>query len=163
MEEGALTIPLFLTRLIMPVSTGAAILGLLTILKGLGGFRSSRDPELSVVASESTVSRQVGSHVLERVAAALCGAVAVVLLLVLGVNSGRSGRAPSPWTVVLLLLILLLTAPALLWKTRYRVASEGAATVAIAGVAMLTGFSIGFLFVPLIVLMFWLCIFQLRS
>ena len=159
MEESALTVTVFLTSLIIPISLGAVILGILTVAKGLGGFRIPQDAELAVVGTESTGGQ--GNFLLERVAAGLCATVGVVLILVLGVNMGRSGRA-SPWTAVLLVLILLLPTPAILWNTRYRVVGEGIATIAIAGTAILTGFSIGFLFVPVIVLMIWLCITLLR-
>jgi hypothetical protein len=144
MEEGALAVARFFTRLIMPVGMGAGALGLLTIVKG---FRSSG---------------REGSSVLERVGVGLCGTLAAVLIVLLGVNTVRRGLGGSYWPAALLVMLLLLAAPAMLWKTRYRMAGEGMATVAIAGISIVTGFSIGFLFVPLVVLMMWLCIRQLR-
>ena len=161
MEEPTLAVTVFLTGLIIPIGLGAGVLGILTIVRGLGGFGNPRHPDLAA-KREPAASGRAGSFLLERVAAGLCATTAVVLILVLGVNAGRSGRA-SPWTAVLLLMILLLPAPIILWNTRYRVASEGIATIAIAVIAILTGFSIGFLFVPVVVLMIWLCISQLRQ
>ena len=101
------------------------------------------------------------SSLLERVAVSLCGTLGVVLVFLLGVNAGRSGISASVWPALLLLMSLLLGAPVALWKTRYRVAGEGIATISIAGIAIVTGFSIGFLFVPVVLLMIWLCINQL--
>jgi len=160
MEERAVAVTVFLTGLIIPIGLGAAVLGILTIVRGLGGFGNPRHPDLAAKRGPAGSGR-AGSSLLERVATGLCATAAVVLILVLGVNVGRSGRA-SPWTAVLLLMILLLPAPIILWNTRYRVAGEGIATVGIAGIAIVTGFSIGFLFVPVVVLMIWLCINQLR-
>ena len=160
MEAGALTVTGFVTRLIMPIGAGAAALGLLTIVKGLGGFRSPAHPEFGSVGQEPT---RVDRSVLERVAVGLCGTLAVVLVLLLGMNAGRGGISASLWPAALLVMSLLLGAPAALWNTRYRVAGEGMATISIAGIAIVTGFSIGFLFVPLVVLMMWLCINQLRQ
>jgi len=161
MEERTVVLTVFLTGLIIPISLGAAVLGILTIVRGLGGFGNPRHPDLAA-KGEPAATRRAVSSLLERVAAGLCAAAAVVLILVLGVNVGRSGRA-SPWTAYLLLMILLLPGPAILWKTRYRVASEGIATIAIAVIAILSGFSIGFLFVPVVVLMILVCISQLRQ
>ena len=161
MEERTVAVTVFLTGLIIPIGLGAAVLGILTIVRGMGGFGNPRYPDLAD-KRELEPSARSGSSLLERVAAGLCLTAAVVLILVLGVNVGRSGRA-SPWTAFLLLMILLLTTPTILWNSRYRVASEGVATMAIAVIAILTGFSIGFLFVPAVVLMIWLCISQLRQ
>lgn len=161
MEEGALSVTVFLTGLIIPISLGAVILGILTVVKGLGGFGGLRYREAG--PEREAASGRAGNSILERAAAGSCGAVALILILVLGVNIGWSGRSASPLTVVLVVFILLLAAPAILWSTRYRTVAEGIATIAIAGIAILTGFSIGFLFVPVVVLMIWLCISQLRS
>lgn len=161
MEERTVAVTVFLTGLIIPIGLGAAVLGILTIVRGMGGLGNPRHPDLAG-KRELAASGPSGSSLLERVAAGLCATAAVVLILVLGVNVGRSGRA-SPWTVFLLLMILLLPAPVILWNTRFRVASEGIATIAIAAIAILTGFSIGFLFVPVVVLMILLCISQLRQ
>ena len=161
MEERTVAVTVFLTGLIIPISLGAAVLGTLTIVRGLSGFGNPRYPDLATKGEPAAFGRAANS-LLEPVAAGLCATAAGVLILVLGVNVGRSGRA-SPWTAFLLLMILLLPAPAILWKTRYRLASEGIATIAIAVIAILTGFSIGFLFVPVVVLMILLCISQLRQ
>jgi hypothetical protein len=159
--EGRTVVTVFLTGLIIPIGLVAAVLGILTIVKGMGGFGNPRHSDVAD-KQELAASGRLGSSLLERVAAGFCLTAAVALVLVLGVNVGRSGRA-SPWTAFLLLMILLLPAPTILWNTRYRVASEGIATIAIAVIAILAGFSIGFLFVPIVVLMIWLCINQLRS
>jgi hypothetical protein len=159
MEERTLAVTVFLTRLIIPIGLGAGVLGILTIMRGLGGFGNPRHPDLPAIR-EPAPSGRSSSSLLERVAVGLCAAAAVLILLLV-VNADRSGRA-SPWTAVLLLMSLLLTAPIILWNSRYRVASEGIATIAIAVIGILTGFSIGFLFVPIVVLMIWLCINQLR-
>ena len=159
MEGGTIAVTVFLTALIMPIGIGAAVLGLLTIVKGLGGFRNPHHGEFGAAKRDLVVSGRAGSSVLERIGAGLCLTVAVFLILMLG-DVGRSGRA-TPWTALLLVLIALLPAPVVVWNTRYRTVAEGLATVAIAGIAILSGFSIGFAFVPVVVLMIWLCVKQL--
>jgi hypothetical protein len=161
MEVGALTVTRFLTRLIMPIGAGAVVLGLLTIVKALGGFGSLKPLGSDARGEEPAASPSVNSSILEQVAVGLCGTLALVLVLLLAVNAGRSGISGSLWPAALLVMSLLLGAPAALWNTRYRVAGEGIATISIAGIAIVTGFSIGFLFVPLVLLMIWLCINQL--
>jgi hypothetical protein len=162
MEESAVVVARLFTRLIMPIGAIAFIVGVLTIVKGFGGFSGAHNPELAAAGSAPAGPAREGSSLLERVAAGLCGTLAVVLVLLLGVNAAQSGIGASFWPAILLVMFLLLGAPAILGNTRYRMVGEGIATVAIAGMAIVTGFSIGFLFVPIVVLMIWLCILQLR-
>jgi hypothetical protein len=161
MESSALAISEFVTRLIIPIGVVAAVLGLLVTVQGLRNLWNSERRESAGAGSEPVVSWRDGSSLLERVAASLCGTLAVVLVLLIGVNMGWTGVSLNRWTATLLGMIALLTAPALLWRTRYRKVGEGIGTVAIAGIAVLTGFSIGFVFVPLVGLMIWLCVRQL--
>ena len=66
-----------------------------------------------------------------------------------------------PLAMLFAVAILLCGLPAVLWKSRWRRVAEGVATVSIAVAAILSGFSIGFLFVPLVILMIWVCTRQI--
>ena len=68
-------------------------------------------------------------------------------------------RWPS---VVFAVAIILSGLPAVVWKSRWRGVAEGVGTASIATAAILTGLSIGFLFVPLVILMIWVCVVHLR-
>jgi hypothetical protein len=61
-------------------------------------------------------------------------------------------------SLLLVVATLLLGLPAILWRTQLRLAAEGLATVALALSAVITGASIGFAFVPLILIMIWVCV-----
>jgi hypothetical protein len=54
--------------------------------------------------------------------------------------------------------LLLLALPALFWETRFRWVAEGFALMALGTTAILGMWSFGFLFLPLVVLMAWVCI-----
>jgi hypothetical protein len=64
---------------------------------------------------------------------------------------------------VFAVLILAIALPALLWNSRWRKAAEGVATAALSVDAILAGFSIGPLFVPLVILMLWVCAERIRE
>jgi hypothetical protein len=78
-------------------------------------------------------------------------------------NAIRGNRFTNPLSAVFLGFVLLLSLPALMWRSHWRVPAEGLATIALSGVAVLSGFSIGFMFVPLLVAMLWICIQHLRA
>jgi hypothetical protein len=59
--------------------------------------------------------------------------------------------------------LLLLALPAIFWETRVRWVLEGFALVALGAAAILGMWSIGFLFLPLLVPMVWVCIQHLRE
>ncbi|HJQ12656.1 MAG TPA: hypothetical protein VJ840_16605 [Gemmatimonadaceae bacterium] len=101
--------------------------------------------------------------VVERVAVGLLGGVAALGLLGL-VESFRTQRPDfPPLAAAFTVAILFCGLPALLWKSRWRVVAEGIATISVSVAAILSGFSIGFLFVPLVILMIGVCFARLRA
>lgn len=164
MEEFGLTITLTLTRLIMPVSFVAITVGL--ILFGVTIRRAGRSglPHQSAAEDGKYVqAKAVESSALERIAVGICGVVAVAGLVASITNEIRRNPVVHPAFFLVLGLFLLLAAPALAWRTSKRVAAEALGTVALAVVTFLSGFSIGFLFVPLVVFMTWVCVQHLRT
>ena len=99
---------------------------------------------------------------LERIAVGLCGGVAVLGLI--GTMETLLARRPDfpPLAVTFVVAVILSGLPAVVWRSRWRGAAEGVATISIATAAILSGFSIGFLFVPLVILMIWVCVLHLR-
>lgn len=147
MEEGALGVARFLQLLVLPVGVAGTVVGLLTAVRFL-----LRNPRLRHDAG-----------VIEALAVGLCGGVAALGLLVL-VESFRSVRPDfPPLAAAFTVAILFCGLPAILWKSRWRVVAEGIATVSLSVGAMLSGLSIGFLFVPLVLLMIWVCYARLRA
>ena len=147
MEEGALGVARFLQLLVLPVGVVGAVVGLLTAVRFL-----LRNPRLRHDAG-----------VIEALAVGLCGGVAALGILGL-VESFRSVRPDfPPLAAAFTVAILFCGLPAILWKSRWRVVAEGIATVSLSVGAMLSGLSIGFLFVPLVLLMIWVCFARLRA
>jgi hypothetical protein len=68
-----------------------------------------------------------------------------------------------PLSILFAVAIILSGAPAVAWKSRWRGVAEGVATMSIATATLLTGLSIGFLFVPFVILMIWVCVLHLRT
>ena len=80
------------------------------------------------------------------------------------VESFRTTRPDfPPLAAAFTVAIVFCGLPAILWKSRWRVVAEGIATISISVAAMLAGFSIGFLLVPLAGLMIWVCYARLRA
>jgi hypothetical protein len=170
-EDGkSLVVMTFFTSLSMAISLGAWFAGFVTTYKGLRGFRRPDLPKLFVPGYDPRAFERWEGSILERVAAALCGTLGVVLVIGLAVGMGRTRQQPGVWIgfVLMMAICLLLVAPLVLWNTRYRAAGEGIATMAIAMIssfALLSAESIlilGYLLVPLVALMIWLCVAQLR-
>ncbi|HVS60633.1 MAG TPA: hypothetical protein VHE82_08090 [Gemmatimonadaceae bacterium] len=155
MEEAAVATLAFLFRLILLVAVGAGVLTL-----GLTGFARRRSEN----AGGQTIP--VKSSVIERTAMGV-SAVISLLALVVAIQtirlSGVDLRAYRPLSVLFVVSTILLGLPAVLWKTRLRWAAEGFASIALVVVAVLSVFSIGFLFLPLLVLMTWICIQHLHE
>src|SRR5687768_11612120 len=86
---------------------------------------------------------------LERIPVFLCGVVSLVLTVVtvgqLAAALGMS-RDFHPLPLLMLALTLLMGSPTLLWRSSWRQAAVGAATVAVSIFAFMTGFSIGVVF-----------------
>jgi ribose/xylose/arabinose/galactoside ABC-type transport system permease subunit len=147
MEEGAVKLAQFLAVLDLPVGILGIAVGLFAALRlsPRGGL-----PDLS------------HGGLLERIAVGLCGGVAVLGLI--GTMETLLARRPDfpPLAVTFVVAVILSGLPAVVWRSRWRGAAEGVATMAIATAAILSGFSIGFLFVPLVVLMVWVCVLHLR-
>lgn len=147
MEEGAVGIARFLTWLDLPVGIVAVAIGLFTAVRFL-----LRNPR---------VRHDAG--LVEALSVGLCGGVAALGLLGL-VESFRTSRPDfPPLAAAFTVAILFCGLPAILWKTRWRTVAEGIATISIGVAAMLSGFSIGFLLVPLTMLMIWVCYARLRA
>lgn len=137
----------FLQLLDLPVSILAILIGLLTAIRFL-----LRNPRTNF-----------DGGLVERLTVGLCGGVAALGLLGL-VESFRTVRPDfPPLAAAFTVAILFCGLPAILWKSRWRVVAEGIATVSIATAAILSGFSIGFLLVPLVILMMWVCFARLRA
>jgi hypothetical protein len=159
----------FFTSLSMAISLVAWFAGFFTTCKGIRGFRRP-DVKLFVPGYDPRAFERWEGSNLERVAVGLCGALGVVLVLGLAVAVGRGRQQPSLWIGIILMTpnCLLLGTPLVLWNTRYRAAGEGIATMAIAIIssfALLSAESIlilGYLVMPLVALMIWLCVAQLR-
>ena len=148
MEEGAIGLARFLAILDLPVGLIAIVVGLFTAVRLVPRAATQDLPEIGVV---------------ERIAVGLCAGVA--MLGVLGTIESVFTRRPDfpPLAVLFAVAIILCGLPAIAWKSPWKGVAEGVATVSIACAAILSGFSIGFLFVPLVILMIWVCILRLRA
>jgi hypothetical protein len=147
MEEGALGVARFLQILDLPIGVVAIAVGLFTAIRFL-----LRNPRTNY-----------DGGLAERIAVGLCGGVAALGLLGL-VESFRTVRPDfPPLAAAFTVAVLFCGLPAILWKSRWRVVAEGIATISLAVAAILSGFSIGFLFVPVVILMIWVCFDRLRA
>ena len=146
MEEGAIGFTQFLAVLDLPVSLGGIAIGLITVVAHPGFHRSDL----------------LAATTLERLGVGLCVAVAALGLFGFGETTVRRGIGLAPLAALFTAMIFLLAAPGMLWRTRWRGVGEGVATIAISVAAILAGFSIGFLFVPLVILMMCICVQALR-
>lgn len=147
MEESALGIARFLQLLVLPVGVAGTAVGLFTAIRFL-----LRNPRV-----------RHNAGVLEALAVGLCGGVAALGILGL-VESFRSVRPDfPPLAAAFTVAILFCGLPAILWKSRWRVVAEGIATLSLSIGAILSSFTIGFLLVPLMLLMIWVCYARLRA
>ncbi len=160
MKETSLNAIQFLVLSVWPIGLGAIGLGALTV--GFTGFALRREKSANAktaLPSASTV---------ERFAIGLCAAVSC-LGLVAAFQLVRLSRMSVPRFpvigVLLAVSLLLLAVPALFWRTRFRWIAEGFALVALGTTAILGVWSLGFLFLPLLVVMAGLCVehlFEIR-
>ena len=147
MEESALGVARFLQILVLPVGIAGIAVGLATAIRFL-----LRNPRTKYETGW-----------VEALAVGLCGGVAALGLLGI-VESFRTVRPDfPPLAAAFTVAILFCGLPALLWKSRWRVVAEGIATVSIGTASILSGFSIGFLLVPVTLLMIWVCAFRMRA
>jgi hypothetical protein len=147
MEESALGIARFLQLLLLPVGVVGIAVGLFTAVRFL-----LRNPRTRHDAG-----------VVEALAVGLCGGVAALGILGL-VESFRSVRPDfPPLAAAFTVAVLFCGLPAILWKSRWRVVAEGIGTLSLSVASILSGFSIGFLLVPLVLLMIWVCFARLRA
>jgi hypothetical protein len=148
MEEVPLTVSRFLAALDLPVGLIAIVVGLITAIRLVPRPALQNLPEIGLV---------------ERIGVGLCAGVAMLGLL--GTIESVFTRRPDfpPLAVLFAVAVILCGLPAILWKSSWRGVAEGVGTVSIACAAILAGFSIGFLFVPLVILMIWVCILRLRA
>jgi hypothetical protein len=158
MEEASLDTMQFLVLSVWPIGLTAIGVGVLTV--GFTGFATGRakktDGETGLPSS-STIERFVVGLCAAASALGLVVAVRIILL-------SRVSLPRFPLTGVLFAASLLsLAFPVVFWQTRFRWVAEGFALVALGTTAILGMWSIGFLFLPLLVLMVWICIQHLRE
>jgi hypothetical protein len=158
MEEASVDPVQFLVGLVWPVGLIAIGLGVLTV--GATGVAAALAKHRNVPV------RPQSSSMLERIVVGVCAAVSS-LGLVAAVQIIRLSRVSLPRFPLLGVLfavsLLLLALPAVLWETRLRWVAEGFALVALGTSAILGMWSIGFLFLPLVLPMVWVCIQHLRE
>ncbi len=160
MEEVALALTGFLIRLILLI---AVCVGLFTVGVAIFPPKKARTSGRIIFGGQVPGNR---APIAERIAVGLCTPIAL-LGLVVAVQTVRL-RTPSepayrPLSVFFVVATIVMGLPAVLWKTRLRWAAEGLATIALAIASSLGAFSIGFAFVPLTVLMIWICVRHLRE
>jgi cytochrome bd-type quinol oxidase subunit 2 len=145
----------YLVRAIAPIAVIAACVGLVTIgsaLLALYGGRGSSPEDRSREAQEA-------GSAMEKIAAIVCALLAVLgLVSVVQLFRYREATPGFPTlAVVFSVALLTLSLPALLWKTRARLLGEGIATIGVAVASFVSAFSIGVLFIPVVMLMIWEC------
>ena len=147
MEESALRLSQFLTVLDLPVGLIGIVIGLFTAVRLVPRVAPPRLADIGLV---------------ERIAVGLCAGVA--MLGFLGTIETVFTKRPDfpPLAVLFAVAIILCGLPAIAWKSRWRGVAEGVCTVSISCAAILSGFSIGFFFVPLVILMIWVCVLRIR-
>jgi uncharacterized membrane protein len=149
--------------MIFPIGVIAVCVGLVTL--GVAFFPPKKVRTNGAIIFGGRVSGDP-TPILERIAVGICAPISV-LGLVVAFQTVRF-RTPSdppywPLSVLFVLATIVMGLPAVLWKTRFRLAAEGLATIALAVASTIAGFSIGFIFVPLTVLMIWICVQHLRE
>jgi hypothetical protein len=165
MEEAALAgVVWLLFRLLFPVSGIAVCVGIVTLAVAI--FPPKKVRVRGRIFLDGPPPRNP-APIVERIAVGLCAPLPILGLIVIVHSIGW--RTPgSPFFLrwpekVAVVATLVLGLPAILWTTRLRIAAEGLATIALGVVSVLTGMSIGILFVPLTVLMIWTCVRHLRD
>ena len=163
MEDAALEVLAYVLRLGYLISVIAVCVGLVTIAVVIFPPKNVRVTGRVLFGGQFPGDR---TPIVERIAVGLCTPISL-LGLVAAVQTVRL-RTPSdgpyrPLSVLVVLATIMMGLPAIFWKTRLRFAAEGLATIALAVASVLTAASIGFLFVPLTVLMIWTCVQHLRD
>jgi len=162
MENAAIEAARFLVRLIFPIGLIAVCVGLVTL--GAAVFPPKRVRTGGRIFAGPLLGNR--ASMVERIAVGICGLIGL-LGLVIAVQTVRLRTPSDPpyWSLSVLLVVatIVMGLPAILWKTPLRWAAEGLATIALAVAAGLTGFSIGFAFIPLMVAMIWVCVQHLRD
>lgn len=159
MEQLWMTVARTLNVVRVPLCLAAALLGLILLGMSLARRRRESRPHDSS-PSEGPEPQRLGSSLVERLAVGICAAIALAGITAIVV---QAIRRPSLWHPVLLVLYVFLGAPALLWRTTWRLSAEASATVMLAALTFITGFSIGFLIVPPLALMMWVCFRHLSA
>jgi len=153
MEEASVDTFELLVRSVWPVGLIAIGVGVVTV--GFSGFATVRAKNASGEAA------QPSSSTVERIVVGLCAAASslglVVAFQIIRLSFVSLPRFP-PLGVLFAVSLLVLALPGVLWETRFRWVAEGFALVALGTTAILGMWSIGFLFLPLLVPMVWVCI-----
>lgn len=142
MEESALGLARLLTVLDMPVAIAGVMIGLFTAVRG------------SIVR---TAARNEGP-IVERIAVGLCMALSLLGMMGLLLSLLRGTPLPTLLSALFAAAIIVAGLPALVSRTAWRKSAEGIATIAVSIAAFLSGFTIGYLFVPLVILMSWVSV-----
>ena len=149
--------------MIWPIGVVAVCVGLVTLGVAFFPPKKIRTSDAIIFGGQVPGKR---TPIVERIAVGICASISV-LGLVAALQTVRL-RTPSeppyrPLSVLVVLATIVMGLPAVFWKTRLRLAAEGLATIALAVASTIGGFSIGFIFVPLTVLMIWICVQHLRD
>jgi hypothetical protein len=156
MEEAAVTIMGSLARAIIPSAVLGAIVGLAAIVIALPSLCDAEERRQFNRGSREVEPKPMS----EKVAVSSCAVVAALGLVAVAriIRYSPDNRGYLSVSVAFAVALLSLALPAFLWRTRLLLLGEGVATIALALAAFLTGFSIGLLFVPLVLLMTWVCL-----
>jgi uncharacterized membrane protein len=146
--------------LLLPTALAGVLIGFALVV--VEWRRTRGDVRRTGDRADGGVETVGASTTLQRIPVFICGAIAVVALIGLITNEIRRAPKFHPGLLVALALLILLGSPVLFWRSRWQRTTVGAATVAIAVLAFITGFSIGVLFVPLVIAMVLVCISYLR-
>ena len=162
MEGVGLIITRGLAGLIIPVSLVAIPLALVLVWNSLS--RRPLEQSCMVSPSASATSRpRDGSSALEIISVTICFVVAMIGAIAFAMNVIEGDPIHPSQFVAVLGLWLLIISPGLLWRSPWRSLAEGLATIALAVVTVLTGFSIGFALLPLLIAMMVVCFQRIRT
>jgi hypothetical protein len=146
----------FLVRAITPVSLVAGCVGAATVASAVVRLWNVQPSEAR--HSDLPITAWYLPEIVGVILCALTSLLGVVAAVQMFRYSARAIPAYPRLATLFAGALVTLALPAVLWKTRLRLLSEGIATIALALASRLAGFSIGFLFVPLLLLMTWVCL-----
>ena len=154
--------PLFsiLLPLLLPTVLAGVLLGFALVV--VEWRRNRGDLYRTGGRGDGSLATVRASSTLQRIPVLVCAAIAVIALAALLVNETRRSPDFHPGVVAVIALLLLMGAPVVFWRSRWHRIAVGASTVAVSVLAFITGFSIGVLFLPLVIAMAVVCFSYLR-